>query len=734
MRRTLHLSSLGLALLATLASTSSGCSCGSDTSESSGTPTGSGAGGAGGDGGSVFTTSSGSGGSGGNGGSGGGTAEECVFVPPAGEFSPQVECAWTEPAPNGPYASRDDVVMTPVVVNLTDDNGDGQVDTNDIPDIAFIAYILEGAQGGGCCNQPGALRVLSGACNPDGTMTEHYAIGATEIEAQTGIAGIWLDNSGGLAAGDIDADGSVDLVGTIVGGGTIAFERDGSVKWVNQQHPSAASRDHLAGTTPSLADLDHDGMPEVIQGRVVLNGNDGSLKWQGAMGTGVNAFMGPVSSVGDPDLDGMANVLAGNTMYAMDGTPIWTYTYDIPATNANCQAPAGYTCDGYTATGNFDADDFGEIVIVRAGSIYLLNHDGTLLDVGGTPAQITIPLAPVAPCTRNEGGPPTVADFDGDGEAEIGVAGADYYIVADLECLATPLPAQCSDPGIRWKVPNEDCSSRVTGSSVFDFDGDGRAEVIYNDEQLFRVFSGTDGEVLLEVPNRSHTRLEMPVVADVDNDGNAEIIFVENSNGQTAADTEGIQIWGDPSDSWVPTRRIWNQHSYHVTNVSETGAIPMDETPNWLAPTDATMAGVMNNFRQNLPDFDKFAAPDITLELTLSKASCPTYLGLAAKVCNEGALVVGAGIPVRFYNNATMSEIACANAPVATTQPIAPGQCETVICQWETAPADGSLVDVRACADNEGYDCAVNPMGGNNECREGNNAGDSADTSCEAPE
>ncbi|MCC6551635.1 MAG: VCBS repeat-containing protein [Polyangiaceae bacterium] len=720
--RSLHRSLLVIGFFALGASSSSGCSCGGD--DGAGNTGSGGLGGGGGQGGGFTTTGTGAGGAGGGtGGSGG--QEACIYVPPAGDFTPQLDCAWNGPPAGAPYGARNDVVMTPVVVNLTDDNADDIVDTSDIPDIAFIAYRL---QEDGCCNVPGLLRVLSGGCNPDGTMTEHYAVGAAEIEADTGVAGVWLDNSGGLAAGDIDADGSVDLVATVLQGGTIAFERDGHVKWLQPAHPAAATHDHLAGTTPSIADLDHDGQPEIIQGRVVLNGADGSLKWAGTFGTGVNAFMGPVSAVGDPDLDGTLNVLAGNTMYSIDGTALWTYAFPVPADNTNCAAPAGYTCDGYTATGNFDNDDFGEIVIVRAGSIYILNHDGTALDVGGAPGVIPIP---VSGCSKNEGGPPTVADFDGDGRAEIGVAGANYYVVADLECFATPLPAFCSDPGIRWKVPNQDCSSRVTGSSVFDFDGDGRAEVIYNDEQNFRIFSGPDGAILLQVANHSHTRLEMPIVADVDNDGNAEIVFIENASGGAS---QGIRIWGDANDAWVPTRRIWNQHSYHVTNVSELGAIPVNETPNWLAPTDATVAGVMNNFRQNLPEFDAFAAPDLTVKLSFDQTHCPAYLGLAAQVCNEGALVVGAGVPVSFYDNATMAPITCANAPVQTTIPLQPGQCQTVTCEWQSAPANGMNVDVRACVDNAGYECDGGSAGGNNECHEDNNQGDTNDESCDAPQ
>jgi hypothetical protein len=725
--RALQRSFVLLSLLAAAAALPSACSSGTGNNTSgNGASTGTGMGGAGGDVSlAIASSSSGTGGAGGaagGGGSGGGN-EKCVFVPQAGVFTPELDCAWNG-SPNGLYPLRDDVVMTPVVVNLTDDDGDGMVTTDDIPDIAFIAYRY---QEDGCCNTPGALRVLSGACNPDGSMKEHFAVGATEIQNDIGASGVWLDNSGGLAAGDVDADGSVDLVATVNNGGTIAFERTGKVKWYQPAYPGAASHDHLAGTTPSIADIDHDGKPEIIQGRVVLNGADGTLKWQGTAGTGVNAFLGPVSAVGDPDLDGTLNVLAGNTMYAIDGKPIWTYAFPEPADASNCAVPAGYTCDGYTATGNFDADDYGEIVVVRAGKIYILNHDGTPLSLNGEQVVVTIPKGA---CALNEGGPPTVADFDGDGQAEIGVAAANYYIVADLECLKTPLPAGCSDPGIRWKVPNQDCSSRVTGSSVFDFDGDGKAEVIYNDEQYFRIFDGTDGKVLLQVGNHSHTRLEMPIVADVDNDGNAEIVFIENGYGGTG---QGIRIWGDKNDSWVPTRRIWNQHSYHVTNVTELGGIPANEKPNWLEKTTATTSGKMNNFRQNLPEFDVYAAPDLTVTLAIDESTCPTALGLAATVCNEGALQVGAGAVVKFYDNKTQMPITCANGDVATTKPLSPGKCQTVTCQWAAAPYAPLPVDVRACVDNEGYACSKGQSGGNNECKEDNNKSDGTGTGCKQP-
>src|SRR5690349_17059982 len=104
---------LAIGLLATLAATSPGCSCGGEDSSTGATgSTASGMGGAGGEGGSLTIAASSSGTGGGTGGTGGaGGGESCIFVPPAGAFTPQLDCAWSGPPAGGPYAARDDVVM-----------------------------------------------------------------------------------------------------------------------------------------------------------------------------------------------------------------------------------------------------------------------------------------------------------------------------------------------------------------------------------------------------------------------------------------------------------------------------------------------------------------------------------------------------------------------------------------------------------------------------------------------
>jgi hypothetical protein len=210
----------------------------------------------------------------------------------------------------------------------------------------------------------------------------------------------------------------------------------------------------------------------------------------------------------------------------------------------------------------------------------------------------------------------------------------------------------------------EDDSSKVTSSSVFDFNGDGAAEVVYGDECYFRIYDGTSGNVQLAVPSVSRTVLENPVVADVDNDGNAEIVFVNNNetlqcgqtnltkpDGSSVAKTalpNGIQVWGDASDTWVSARRIWNEHAYHVTNVTESALIPVKEPESWRPYGNR----IYNTYRSQPRAYG--VAPDLSLiEMQVSSpdVACgqlSNTLEIVVLVKNLGDLRVGPGVALTF--------------------------------------------------------------------------------------
>ena len=102
-----------------------------------------------------------------------------------------------------------------------------------------------------------------------------------------------------------------------------------------------------------------------------------------------------------------------------------------------------------------------------------------------------------------------------------------------FRCANNPKPADCTgtDPGVLWSKQTRDASSGGTGSSVFDFNGDGTAEVVYRDECWLRVYNGKDGKTLFAANITSNTCLELPVIADVDNDGHADIVVTSDSYG-----------------------------------------------------------------------------------------------------------------------------------------------------------------------------------------------------------
>lgn len=460
-----------------------------------------------------------------------------------------------------------------------------------------------------------------------------------------------------LAAGDLDGDGLVEIVAHKDPTGVIVFRHDGTVKC---EYAGLYSR--WGGA--AIADLDGDGAAEIVVGSTVLTANC-TLRWAGTAGKGDNGA-GPLSLVTDLDGDGSPEVVAGNTAYRANGTVYWT---------------SG--ADGFDAIGNFDGDERPEVVVVSQGTVRLLEHDGT------------VKWGPVALPGGGRGGAPTVADFDGDGEPEIGVAGLAKYTVFE------------TNGSVKWTRDTYDTSSSATGSSVFDFQGDGKAEVVYKDQTNLWVYDGATGGELAKVPSSTCTTYENPVVADVDGDGNAEIVVASNTScGYGSA--RGIEVYGDPTDNWVNTRRIWNQHTYHITNVDEDGGIPASEPANWLVPG-------LNNYRLNaqLPgEGGEFDAPDAVVDLD-GEAVCPAELRLIATVRNAGAVPLGAGLAVAFHQGSATGALLGVEH---TTAPVPPGGSTTVELrrtQVLTAPTTFTAV---ADDDGSGHGTA-------NECRESNNSG-----------
>lgn len=591
--------------------------------------------------------------------------ETCRIDPPP--FRPPVlETRWPDD-PDMIHGSSVHVCSTPVVVDP--DPRDGVID----PVVGFVSYAtLRG-------EERGILRIW----NP----RTHETVSYPTDEAELGV----FEATGNIAAGDLDGDGDVEFVGMGVYNGTYAIHHDGTLYW-ESPFPTVRDRgerwERTIGTAITLADLDGDGRVEVLAGRNLLDGRTGDRYWVGDSATttrGTNQFLGPISCAADLDGDGVQEVVAGRTAFRMDGTVMWN------------QLSIG---DGLCAV--------ADLIAANPGPEVALSSQGYLYVLSGATGDILYNRVIEGRGSTGVGGAPTVADFDGDGRPELGIAHGASYGVYDLDCERRNRPAGCAAEGLLWTAETGDDSSSGTGSSVFDFNGDDRAEVVYNDQYFFRIYAGTNGRVLFEHRNSSRTRTENPVIVDVDNDGEAEVVFSANSEAFFIRDfwtDPGVEIWGDRRGHWVGSRRVWNQHTYHITNVTEDGHVVGPE-PDWWTTGQ-------NAYRQNLREgADVLVVPDLWGGRGRYMCLGGGRVRFEIDVGNYGLERVGAGVIVGFYRGDPSAGERVGQAMTTRTLE-GRGDTETVV--FETV-LEGEVIDYYAVLDDD-----VEEGGFVNECREGNN-------------
>ncbi len=574
---------------------------------------------------------------------------ECEYHPPiGGPLDAVVKWQWGPVATE--YEARTDVWSTPTVGRLYDANCDGVLNELDPPSVVFVS----GKVNQTCCSCDGSatstclsgvLRLLDGL-----TGTEVWSL-RRPTPSSVGFAGV------SVALGDLDQDGRMEIAAVTGEGYLAVVSGDGTVLAVSTDRIAGAPGGSFGwGGALAVSDMNGDGSPEIAYGNTVFTYVAGAIQlfFQGSGAIGGTGVSSAISLFADLDNgpDGHMELLAGRTAYKSDGSHLWNRG-DLP--------------DGYSAVGDFDGDGTPEAVLVSGGQVWIL--------AGATGDTV---LGPVTMPGTGNGGPPTVADFDGDGFPEIGVAMRTFYTMLKPNYAAMTID-------VVWQTPNHDLSSSVTGSTVFDFEGDGAAEVIYNDECFLWVYDGATGAVRFAAPTTSFTATEAALVADIDGDGHAEMIMIANDadpgpngwkcniapwNEPDPANNRpawvppaygpayrGITVFGDSANSWVGTRTLWNQHTYHVTNVCDPrdsacdpsatyGSIPLHEKENWKQPW-------LNNFRQNVQDSNLFDAPDATLSITVD---CTDPVVLHGWLRNQGAALLPAGVEVGFFVERTDGE------------------------------------------------------------------------------
>lgn len=400
--------------------------------------------------------------------------DSCTLdVLPAGTISRSEACDGTAASIPDPWRSRvgwqwrgvsgvpclNSVAMTPLVVQLTDDNGDGAQDADDDAEVVFVA--IPSSATPACWTERSVIVILDAA-----TGVERAII---DVDVYAGAM---------LAVADLDLDGTSELLAYDTANALHAWRVDGTELW------STGPLTLYSGGMPAVTvtDFEGDGTPEVVAQERVLEGPTGAERYA-YVATG--AFLDPTTA--DLDGDGSAELIVGGEVYAADGALRWTGL-----------VPRDYFSPVYHLVLDIDGDPDGEVVQTESNRISVFDAEGAPLasarfssgmaslpcaadlDADGRP-EIVVPaqtelLAYGADATLRWSAPIKdtstaagciAADLDGDGAAEVIFADEEAFMILDGRTGTVNLRASEHASGTLWETP-----------AAVDVDHDGAMELL----------------------------------------------------------------------------------------------------------------------------------------------------------------------------------------------------------------------------------------------------------------
>lgn len=452
---------------------------------------------------------------------------------------------------------------------------------------------------------------------------------------------------------------------------------------------------------PLLADFDGDGIPEVYAGSdifkfnftnpaaptltKVINGpaNQGRSQYanysQGACNPTAVDILSVADCNGDPDCDGL-ELVAGPVIYSIDVDPNDGDGYQIKVQrnlNAMAPPPTGYM-DGYTAVADIDLDGTLDVVVTSSRGnqygMYVWNKNGL------------IRFFPYPTNVANSGSLACIANVYDDTENGHTQDFPEILVCSSLNFTCYNLQKAQATPATPywWNLPTTDVSG-WTGSTVYDFNGDGLSEIVYRDERNLRILyggglpfpPGVDAERnWFRAPCFSGTSDEYAVVADVDNDNETEIVVTGRLVDNNFTQMGRLHVFESDDGPWVPCRNVWNQYNYFIVNVNDDLSIPAQQDLHHLElPAPGSGNRPLNRYLSQRPLLNDDFLPYIPLpdaSTATSQIVCDTIsVTFRLEICNTGDKTLPPGTPVAFYQSdptttiaATFGTVQLTNAPV----------------------------------------------------------------------
>lgn len=536
---------------------------------------------------------------------------DCYYVPPCGQITLGIQ--WSSDAETGTYS--------PLVA--------GDMDADGIPDIVTTRvespdlYVIDGATG----------------------LTKVHVLAPT----------VWPGGTAPAIA-DLDHDGFGEIV--IVGFDRVlyCYEHDGTLKFTSTIQVGYHPRYRYA--VPNIADFDHDGWAEINIGNQVFSGQTGALLAQG--GAGVSAgehparvisglsFASPVAvdALPDsfcPDCSGL-EIVAGNQVLSVNlvtGVVAPVVTADAPMT------------DGFTSIADFDQDGDLDAIVQGRNSV---NNFNTVF-VWDIQTSTIMRQFQLLNNWQEGASRVNVADLSGNGQLDVS-----FVSFPNLYALR-------NDFTILWTRPVNDASS-ITCSSIFDFCGDGSADIVYRDQEWLRIINGATGAMSYQDQCLSATHIEAPLILDVDNDGQTEIVIQCGTNGGSSTGTVvAYEAIGTPG---ISSRKVWNQHGYFNTNINDDLSVPQyQQNPNIIGDSL-----VMNTFMNQYFN-PTFPSPDGAI--SFQRVSCDRdSLVITVEICNIGDNIIPPQTPISAYVGNPQTSAAIWIGAVPIGMDINLGTCDTL--------------------------------------------------------
>ncbi len=316
---------------------------------------------------------------------------------------------------------------------------------------------------------------------------------------------LWKQNTVGFQEGcndvataiyDVDGDGEMEvIVPSSCNPFTYCFSGiDGSIIWKTLLTSGSDS-------PPVIADLDGDGLPEVLHGQfggyvICLDAITGAEKWKIEVDT--DSWIQTAPTVVDLNGDGILDIVVA-TWHFSDNNKV--YAYNGKDQSLLWSLPVADVI--YHGTAVADILNNGTVQLVigdYSGTLYLINGaDGSLewtYEAGGY-----------------IGSPVSIADLDGDGACEMVFSSGSSVL------------ALKGDATLLWSFPIPDFGQSFRGAALSDINDDALPDVIFGtDKGRLIALKGNSGQPLINLNLAAHYGKSLdinhaPVVGDFDQNG-----------------------------------------------------------------------------------------------------------------------------------------------------------------------------------------------------------------------